>query len=72
MSLLEIKNYLMQVKIATHTSLCNYFRCDADVLQGMLGHWLKKGCVRKLAGSPKCGSCTQCPTSAIATYEWIN
>lgn len=72
MSLLDIKNYLMQVKMASLSSLCVYFHCDQEVLRGMLAHWVRKGCVRQCLKTAACGTqCTQCPVSATEIYEWV-
>lgn len=72
MNLLEIKNYLMRVKIASLASLCTYFNCDSQLLRNMLGHWVRKGCVRQCLKTSACGTrCTQCPTAATEIYEWI-
>lgn len=73
MSLLEIKNYLMRVKMASLTSLSAYFNCDADVLRNMLNHWVNKGCVRKCSNKPACGkTCGQCTVAAVEIYEWVS
>lgn len=70
MSLLEIKNYLMRVKIASLASLSQYFDCDSDVLRNMLSHWIRKGCVRKCAKA--CTTpCGQCNAAMTEIYEWI-
>lgn len=72
MNLLEIKNYLMRVKMASLSSLCLYFNCDSEVLRGMLGHWIRKGCVRCCQKTAKCGSqCVQCSPLLTEIYEWI-
>lgn len=72
MSLLEIKNYLMRVKIASLTSLSSYFNCDSDILRNMLSHWVRKGCVRQCLKTPQCGTkCSQCAVPATEIYEWV-
>jgi putative ferrous iron transport protein C len=72
MNLLEIKQYLMQVKIASLASICAYFKGDADVLRHMLAHWVRKGCVRQCKKTANCGvKCVQCSTPAIEIYEWV-
>lgn len=72
MSLIEIKNYLMQVKIASMTKLTAHFNCDADVLRNMLGHWLRKGCVRRCVQPLACGkTCMKCERPALEIYEWV-
>ena len=72
MSLVEIKQYLMQVKIASLSHLCAYFKCDSELMRGMIGHWLKKGCIRQFSKTPACGkSCMQCTPSLVEIYEWI-
>jgi putative ferrous iron transport protein C len=72
MNLLEIKNYLMRVKIASLSSLSTYFNCDSELLRNMLNHWIRKGCVRRCQKTPACGSqCHQCPVQATELYEWL-
>ncbi|MHB1948396.1 MAG: FeoC-like transcriptional regulator [Gammaproteobacteria bacterium] len=72
MNLLEIKNYLMRVKMASLTSLTAYFNCDSQLLQQMLSHWVRKGCVRKCVAKPACGTqCLQCKVPATEVYEWV-
>lgn len=74
MGLLEIKNYLMNVKIASLSSLCAYFNCDAQLLKHMLGHWIRKGCVRQCGLSNGCGkTCGGCKVgSGVEIYEWVS
>lgn len=72
MGLLEIKKYLMQVKIASLSSLCIYFNRDADVLRGMLSHWIRKGCIRQCQKTSACGvKCVQCSPLVTEMYEWV-
>lgn len=72
MNLLEIKNYLMRVKIASLSSLCTYFNCDSELLRNMLGHWVRKGCVRQCKKTANCGSkCVQCSPLLTEIYEWV-
>ncbi len=72
MSLVEIKHHMMQVKIASLTSLCVKFGTDEDTLRCMLSHWINKGCLRQCLKTPACGSkCVKCPSAATEIYEWI-
>lgn len=72
MSLLEIKNYMMQVKMTTLGALCSQFHADPDTLRCMLKHWMVKGCIRQCMKKPACGSkCFKCPTMAMEIYEWV-
>lgn len=71
MGLLEIKQYLMRVKMASLASLCAYFNCDSALLKQMLAHWERKGCVRQCA-KIGCGTkCAQCPSASTEWYEWV-
>jgi putative ferrous iron transport protein C len=73
MSLLEIKNYLMRVRIASLASLCAYFNCESEVLRGMLGHWIRKGCIRQGLKTAACGTkCGQCSVPVTEIYEWVS
>lgn len=72
MNLLEIRNYVMQVKIASLTHLCRYFNCDSELLRNMLCHWTRKGCIRKTTQTPACGeTCGKCSPVMTEIYEWV-
>ncbi len=65
MSLLAIKEHMMQVKIASLSTLCACLNTDADVLRHMLTHWERKGKIRKFTKTPACGSqCSNCPAGS--------
>jgi hypothetical protein len=73
MSLVEIKQHLMKVKMASLASLCAYFKTDSDLLRQMLGHWIRKGCVRQCMKTAACGrTCMKCSVPAVEIYEWVN
>ena len=75
MTLSEIKAYLTQVKIASMTTLCAYFKCDAEQLRCMMMHWIRKGKVRTLSSASSCASCTSCVgcvKSSLEIYEWTS
>jgi putative ferrous iron transport protein C len=73
MSLIAIKQHLMQVKIASLATLCTHFNnASPDVLRDMLGHWMRKGKVRCSAKTLLCGKkCVQCPAEQVEIYEWV-
>ena len=72
MSLVAIKEHLMQVRIATLGSLCSVFKAEPETMRCLLNHWVCKGRVRKCLKEPACGSkCFKCPTSMIELYEWV-
>ena len=73
MSLLEIKRYLMNVKMASIETLSAHFHCQSDVLRDMILHWVRKGCVRQFSQSSPCAkTCGKCATPPVLEiYEWI-
>lgn len=72
MSLLEIKQYMITVKVATLSSLCAHFNADPGTLRCMLSHWVNKGKIRQAAKKPACGShCFKCPSATTEVYEWV-
>ena len=72
MSLMEIKKYLMQVRITSLSSICVYFNAEPALLRQMLSHWIRKGCVRQCAKTPACGtSCGKCSPALTEIYEWV-
>lgn len=74
MNLLEIKRYLMEVKMASMATLSAHFHCDSDRLRDMMSHWLRKGCIRQFIQSSACGkTCGKCATPpTVEIYEWVN
>jgi hypothetical protein len=72
MSLLDLKDYLRHVKIASLASLCTYFNGDAELLRQMLRHWIRKGKVRECKKTANCGvKCMQCDKLVTEIYEWV-
>lgn len=72
MGLLEIKKYMMQVKVASLATLCAHFNCESDLLRSMLCHWIQKGCLRQGMKKPGCGkTCSQCALPEVEIYEWV-
>ena len=72
MGLLDIKNYMMKVRMASLSSLCIYFNSEANVLRDMLAHWVRKGHMRQCMKTPKCGvKCGQCSVPQTEIYEWV-
>jgi len=71
MSLLNIKQHMMQVKIATLGSLCKRFSVTPDFMRCMLTHWLRKGTIRLCPKTPVCQqTCFKCNELATEIYEW--
>lgn len=72
MSLLAIKQHMMQVKMASLGHLCTFFQMEPDTLRCLLAHWIRKGCIRQCTKKPACGSkCFQCPATTTEIYEWV-
>lgn len=73
MSLIDIKRYMMQVKVASLSSLSLVFNTDPETLRCMLSHWIRKGKVRQCLKTPACGSkCFKCPSATTEMYEWLD
>ncbi|MCD6039200.1 MAG: hypothetical protein K0S27_600 [Gammaproteobacteria bacterium] len=72
MNLLDLKHYLMRVKMASLSSLCSYFNGDEELIRQMLRHWVRKGKVRQCKKAANCGvQCMQCRPSFTEIYEWV-
>lgn len=73
MSLLDIKQHMIQVRTTTLANLCALFNADPDTLRCMLSHWIRKGKIRQCLKTPACGSkCFKCPTLSTEVYEWMD
>jgi hypothetical protein len=72
LSLVAIKQHMMQVKIASISSLCVCLNAEPGLLRQMLGHWIRKGCIRQCVKTSACGgSCTKCDAPIPEIYEWV-
>lgn len=70
MNLTDLKSYLLQHEQVTLADLAHHFRADAEVVETMLAHWVRKGKVehQKLT---TCGKgCCKIATD-VDIYRWI-
>lgn len=72
MSLLAIKSHMMQVKMASLSSLCLLFSAEQETMRCLLRHWIQKGKIRECVRQTNCGKCAKCPMAASELYEWID
>lgn len=71
MILSDLRAYLKQQHKVALKDLINHFDVDAEALRGMLGVWISKGKVRKIAQDSACGtSCCKCDPALTEIYEW--
>ena len=71
MSLLELKQHLMQTKVTTLGGIAQHFHCDPELMRSMLSHWVRKGCLRQFSKTPACGKrCADCSVLDYEIYEW--
>ena len=72
MTPIDIKQYLKDRRLATLQDLAVHFRTDAHTLTPMLDLWVRKGKMKRHAGSLGCRKgCCRCDPAAIVTYEWM-
>ncbi|MBN2689220.1 MAG: FeoC-like transcriptional regulator [Gammaproteobacteria bacterium] len=73
MILADIKNYMIEHRVASINDLTNHFESDADTMREMLAIWIRKGKVRVVEDhSVKCNKCVQCQMLTTEMYEWID
>lgn len=72
MILSEVKIYLQENHVTNMFNLIHHFKTDPETMRGMLGHWIRKGKIRKLEPSlNKCEKCQQCDPLIMEIYEWV-
>lgn len=71
MILTDIQTYLASHHQVALIDLENHFHLNGDALRAMLQKLIRKGRVKKLEISQKCGSCSDCKTDCIEFYQWI-
>lgn len=73
MSLIALKQHMMQVRMTTLSSLCLLFKSEPETIRCLLQHLIRKGCVRQCQKKPACGSkCFKCPSAVAEMYEWVD
>ena len=75
MTLIELKQHLQVVHIATLSGLCAIFKMEPASMQTMLDFWIRKGMLRQ-CDDPKtceraCVTCVQCGIKQQTYYEWV-
>lgn len=71
MSLMIIKAYFIQHRVASLQTLCQLFAKDAETMRCLLQHFLNKGQLKCCRRQVACGSaCFKCPVEATELYEW--
>ena len=72
MSLLAIKTYLQQKKVANLEQIATSIHSTPEAVRPMLAHWIRKEKVLRIDNPVGCGSsCTQCSTDNRETYMWL-
>lgn len=71
-SLVQIKKYLIQVRMTSLANLSLYFNVEPTFMRDMLKHWIRKGCVRECKRTNACGvKCVKCKPELTEIYEWV-
>ncbi|MBL0715302.1 MAG: FeoC-like transcriptional regulator [Desulfosarcina sp.] len=72
MTPIEIKQYLIERRLATLQDIAIHFRKETDTVTPMLDMWIRKGKLKKHDGDLGCQKgCCKCDPATIETYEWI-
>lgn len=72
MSLVDLRNYLQQIKVGNLFQLSTYFNLDPETLRMMLAHWERKGSIRRSDKTSHCGTkCRNCNPLLTEIYEWV-
>jgi hypothetical protein len=72
MILSNIKQYFQQHRSVSLHTLALYFNSEPEAMRGMLGHWIRKGKVRKqIVENCGCNGCSECASSKMEIYEWV-
>lgn len=72
LSLRELKLYLMDVQVVSLFELANRFNVEPDIVRARISHFIRKGQVRKLLKTSKCGTqCAKCNPLITELYEWV-
>jgi putative ferrous iron transport protein C len=71
MILTDLQTYLAEHHRVALIDLENHFHMSGDALRGMLQKLVRKGRVKKLETSQKCGHCNDCEPDCLEFYQWL-
>ncbi len=71
MILTELKSYLVENKSAPLIDMAHHFDVTPDAVKGMLGHWIRKGKVRRVEGGICSKGCCKTDPANLEIYEWV-
>jgi putative ferrous iron transport protein C len=69
--LTNIQTYIAKHSTVSIADLSLHFRSDREAIRPMLDKLCRKGRIRKLPASGKCGGCTSCEQGTLELYEWV-
>ena len=72
LSLQDLKKFLVTAHVASLFEISKHFNVDADLVRARISHFVKKGHVRCVQKTAKCGSsCSRCSPLITELYEWV-
>ncbi|CDZ75895.1 FeoC like transcriptional regulator [Legionella massiliensis] len=70
--LLQIREYLRRVRVASNQQIAREFHLDLQALQPMLELWLRKGIIGNCQEKSACQSrCFKCKTQPPIYYQYL-
>jgi hypothetical protein len=70
--LTDLRDYLRTHHHVTLADVANRFDLDADAARGMLGQWVARGRVVRVAMPAACGlGCARCALAEVEAYAWV-
>lgn len=70
MLLTDVRAFVAKHGRVQLSELVAHFEASPDALRDMLGHLVRKGQVREVAGN-LCGSCNKCDLDTQIIYHWV-
>ena len=72
MTLSQLRGFLQSRGGASLLDVAKFFDVDAESMESVLTHWMRKGRVRCQGCTRACFGCRGCPMSALnALYFWV-
>lgn len=70
--LLQIREYLRRVRVASNQQIAREFQLDLQALEPMLDFWLRKGVIENCQEKATCQSrCCKCKTQPPTYYQYL-
>lgn len=67
-----VRDYVAEKHITNVVEIARHIQTPATAVGPMVEHWVRKGCIKKLAKPQGCGkTCVKCDPALAQVVQWV-